>query len=593
MRTFAENYPRLFLLVLSGLLFIPFLGSVHLFDWDEINFAESSREMLITGDWSKVTINFQLFWEKPPLFIWMQALSMKAFGVNEFAARFPNAVCGILSMQWLYYLGSKRKGSTFGLIWASVFGCSLLPLLYFKTGIIDPWFNLFIFSGVWLLSRSFEEKSPLQSLTAGIFIGLAVLTKGPVALLLAFLAWLVIWGFSHFSKSFFQFRQLFIFAISALLVGSSWFLYLISTSGMDVVMEFFLYQIRLFSTPDAGHGQPWYYHPIVVLIGCFPMSWIGIRRLFGGSTDNMERWMRALFWVVMVLFSITTTKIVHYSSLCYLPMSYLAAGYLFENVRWPNWQRIAMGLGGIILGLVLLSVPVLGITHFEYLPKLKDPFAAEAIKAAVDWNYYDLIPGSLFIFASIVLFVQSGKNRKLTTANSNGGESGLLLLNSIYLVAVALALTMIWIAPKVEAHSQRAAILFFQQHSSEKASINVFGFKSYAHLFYGEKKLESQQSATMKAEIKREFDAYSQRNTEVDLTKYSEFERSIQLYGKIEEPVYICCRIQKAEEFAKLFPYFKQIGKSNGFVFWKRDVPVTSPTSSQPPTSQVDSASTP
>lgn len=323
------------------------------------------------------------------------------------------------------------------------------------------------------------------------------------------------------------------------------------------------------------------------------MSWIGIRRLFGGSTDNMERWMRSLFWVVMVLFSITTTKIVHYSSLCYLPLSYLAAGYLFENVRWTGWQRISMGVGGILLGFVLLSVPIMGITHFEFLPSLKDPFAAEAIKAAVDWNYLDLIPGSLFILASIILFIQSGKNRKLMTANSHGGESGLMLLNSIYLVAIALALTMIWIAPKVEAHSQQAAINFFQKHSTEKASLNVFGFKSYAHLFYGKKKLESQQSATMKAEIKREFDAYSQRNSKVDLSKYSEFERSIQLYGKIEEPVYICCRIQKAEEFAKTFPYFKQIGKSNGFVFWKRDVQVTLPTSSQTPTSQVDSASTP
>jgi 4-amino-4-deoxy-L-arabinose transferase-like glycosyltransferase len=59
---------------------------------DEINFAESAREMIVTGDYSKVQINFNPFWEKPPLFIWMQVLSMKIFGINEFAARFPNAV---------------------------------------------------------------------------------------------------------------------------------------------------------------------------------------------------------------------------------------------------------------------------------------------------------------------------------------------------------------------------------------------------------------------------------------------------------------------------------------------------------------------
>ena len=48
------------------LLFIPGLGSVHLFDWDEINFAESAREMLVTGDFLTVRVNYEPFWEKPP-----------------------------------------------------------------------------------------------------------------------------------------------------------------------------------------------------------------------------------------------------------------------------------------------------------------------------------------------------------------------------------------------------------------------------------------------------------------------------------------------------------------------------------------------
>ncbi|MFM7400989.1 MAG: ArnT family glycosyltransferase, partial [Bacteroidota bacterium] len=57
-------------LILAGLgmlFFLPFLGNVHLFDWDEINFAECAREMLITGDWLQPQIDFEPFWEKPPL----------------------------------------------------------------------------------------------------------------------------------------------------------------------------------------------------------------------------------------------------------------------------------------------------------------------------------------------------------------------------------------------------------------------------------------------------------------------------------------------------------------------------------------------
>ena len=46
-------------------------------------------------------------------------------------------------------LGDKIYDRTFGLIWVMVYAGSLLPFLYFKSGIIDPWFNLFIFLGIY------------------------------------------------------------------------------------------------------------------------------------------------------------------------------------------------------------------------------------------------------------------------------------------------------------------------------------------------------------------------------------------------------------------------------------------------------------
>ena len=79
-----------FLIVVIGVAFFLPLQTIHLFDWDEINFAEAAREMLITGDYFRIVIDYQPFWEKPPLFIWLQAGSMSLFGVNEFAARLPN-----------------------------------------------------------------------------------------------------------------------------------------------------------------------------------------------------------------------------------------------------------------------------------------------------------------------------------------------------------------------------------------------------------------------------------------------------------------------------------------------------------------------
>jgi 4-amino-4-deoxy-L-arabinose transferase-like glycosyltransferase len=136
----------IFIAILAAIFFIPFLGRVHLFDWDEVNFAECSREMLRMHDYSRVYINFQPFWEKPPMFFWMQSTAMIIFGVTEFAARLPDAICGVITLIVVFICGSKIYDKKFGILWALAFGGSLFPNMYFKSGIIDPWLNIFNFS---------------------------------------------------------------------------------------------------------------------------------------------------------------------------------------------------------------------------------------------------------------------------------------------------------------------------------------------------------------------------------------------------------------------------------------------------------------
>ena len=141
-----KRIPTTLIIILLGIIvFIPFLGEVHLFDWDEINFAEAAREMLVTGNFKDVQIGYHAFTEKPPLFFWMQALSMHFFGINEFAARLPNAIIGIITLLVIYRIGKRLKDKQFGILWALIYVSSFLPHLYFKSGLIDPTFNLFIF----------------------------------------------------------------------------------------------------------------------------------------------------------------------------------------------------------------------------------------------------------------------------------------------------------------------------------------------------------------------------------------------------------------------------------------------------------------
>ena len=187
------NILRYITIFLIGVvLFVPFLGQVHLFDWDEINFAECAREMIVSKDYLRMQINYRPFWEKPPLFIWLQVLSMKAFGVNEFAARFPNALAGITTLIALYYIGKRIVNERLAIWWVILYAATWLPHFYFKSGIIDPIFNLFIFlafAQVYFIKHG--QNKYLHAILSGLFLGLAVMTKGPVAILVAGLAFVV------------------------------------------------------------------------------------------------------------------------------------------------------------------------------------------------------------------------------------------------------------------------------------------------------------------------------------------------------------------------------------------------------------------
>ena len=123
------------------------LGNFRLFDWDEVNFAECSREMLVTGQWLVPQIDYELFWEKPPLFFWLQAGAMSIFGVGEWAARLPNVLAALASFYLLYAFGNRAHGPRFGILWSGLYAATLLPHLYFRSGIIDPVFNFFMFGG--------------------------------------------------------------------------------------------------------------------------------------------------------------------------------------------------------------------------------------------------------------------------------------------------------------------------------------------------------------------------------------------------------------------------------------------------------------
>ena len=476
---------QLLIIVAGLLLFLPGLGSVHLFDWDEINFAESAREMLVSGNYLDVQINFEPFWEKPPLFIWMQVVSMKIFGVNEFAARFPNVLCGILTLLFLYNIGKRLKGYSFGVIWAGVYLCSILPFFYFKSGIIDPWFNLFIFLGIYFFAvftmsthRAYKHLG-----LSGLCLGLAVLTKGPVAILVFLLSFVAFWLYQKFRLKC-TYKHVLWFALVLTLVSGFWFLLQMFAGNSKIIAQFIEYQIRLFQTEDAGHGGFFMYHFVILLMGVFPASILALptfrRKILHTETNpKMKRtfeWMMILFWVVLILFSIVRTKIIHYSSLCYFPLSFLAAYYVYQVIRKKATIPILQKTVLIFVG-TLWGIAALAITTFDrwkaYIIATADEFTAGNLQATSTWIGFEPIIGVLLIGATIYFCWKINVRRSFAVFGVLFGGT------LIYIFTI-----MLLVVPNVEKYTQNAAIEFLKSKTDEDCYFLPIHY-SYAHFFYG------------------------------------------------------------------------------------------------------------
>jgi len=561
--------------IATCILFFPFLGSVHLFDWDEINFAECAREMVVTGNYSQVQINFQPFWEKPPLFIWMQAISMKLFGVNEFAARFPNALCGVLTLLLIFQIGKKIYNEKFALIWVLTYAGSLLTFFYFKTGIIDPWFNLFIFLGIYfaiLFTNNPEgEKNYKYLFFSGAFIGLSVLTKGPVGLLLAGLTAGVYLLLKRFKNSG-NIKHLAVFIISFCIVGLSWFLIEVINGNSKVVVEFINYQIRLLNTKDSGHGGFLLYHFVVLLIGCFPASIFFFASFKKAESDtpfqvHFKKWMMILFWVVLILFTVVKTKIVHYSSMCWYPLTYLSAYGIYKILEgerkikpWP----ISLGIIiSCILGIVFILIPL--TDNFKTLLLnsniIQDKFAKENLNANGGWLGFEWLFGLIFLFFSIFSFlkIRQGKTQYIILLF-------ILSLTTIFLASV-------FIIPKVERYVQGAAIDFYKQRKNEDCYLETAGFKSYAYLFYSDKKPE-QKTQELLIFAKQIGEKEANEGIYDPLQSFARYNVIFICENNLNKPAYIVVKCNEAKEFMERYPEFKKIKEKNGFIFLKK-LPLT------------------
>ncbi|MFM9020014.1 MAG: hypothetical protein ACKOOA_01695, partial [Sediminibacterium sp.] len=207
-----------------------------------------------------------------------------------------------------------------------------------------------------------------------------------------------------------QLSSFLIITVTCFITCFAWFGVDLVQHGPQFMVEFIERQVALFSTSDADHGEPFFYHWWVLLLGCFPASVFFIRGITM-KTDNdalhrFHQWMNTLFWVTLIVFSLVTTKIIHYSSLCWLPLTFIAARYIDQLLREgpfkiPAWMKVLTGIIGIFMGILLAAIPFIMQRVNEWKDRVEDPFARGNLEAAVSWYPWQAFAGLLVIIATI------------------------------------------------------------------------------------------------------------------------------------------------------------------------------------------------
>jgi len=342
------------------------LGAIGFVGPDEPRYAWIARDMAETGDWVTPRLYGKPWFEKPPLFYWGAALSFKLFGVSEAAARLPSAISALLATLALAWLALSLYGAetarwlllllptTVGMIGFSHAAATDMPFSAMLT--------IAMVCAAVVLGLTRNEHTPilprtpwLALLLFGFFLGLAVLAKGPAAIILSGGA---VFFWALFTKRWRDaFRLLHPIALASFcLTALPWYI-LCARRNPDFFRIFIIeHNFKRYLTPEFQHIQPfWYYFPIL-LIGLAPwfiwLTWHAVPAARKQIEDL--HWPVEIFvvsWAIFPLLFFTLSK----SKLPgYILPSILPLGLLLATAATQSLNRKPLAATFAVMGSALL-----------------------------------------------------------------------------------------------------------------------------------------------------------------------------------------------------------------------------------------------
>ncbi|MGB8524188.1 MAG: glycosyltransferase family 39 protein, partial [Candidatus Acidiferrales bacterium] len=475
------------------------LGAFGLVGPDEPRYAWIARAMAETGDWVTPRLYGQPWFEKPILYYWAAAIGFRLNLPAEWAARLPSAFAAFAAAAAIGWLGWKHYGSEGillerpALLAPLIFFTSVAAIGFSRAATPDMLFSAFITLAMVCASRVLTNHRALldgassnsvmragESLTLalfGAFLGLAVLAKGPAAVLLAAGA-MAIWALAT-SQWRAAFRLMHPVAIGAFcVVALPWYV-LCASRNPDFIRIFVIqHNFQRYLTPVFQHKQPFWFFGWITLLAMLPWTVL----LIPAAQEGLRLWREKTWrdspgfffacWAIfpILFFSASQSKLPGYilpASPALALLSSLGAMRVFQRSRAAS-VLIAVGLG--IFWLVLAIVVLVKANHISI---------SETERAA--WLHF--AEAALLITVLLVLAILkagSGRNLRLVV-----GMCSLL-------VVAATAMADLRILPALDPYLSARPHAVFLRHDLRPDRIFTFQLNrswNYGLAFYFRREL--------------------------------------------------------------------------------------------------------
>ncbi len=422
------------IILVSGIIiFILGLGNTGLVDETPPLFAAAARAMSESGDWITPKVNGMFRFDKPPLIYWLMgffySLPKSAIwdSYGTISARLPSALASLFLMlmigDTLFCWPQKSDRQFLTPIVASLgFALSPLIIIWSRTAVSDALLTGTLGISLLLFWRRMASENNDQCISAWVFLGFAILVKGPVALVLALLTitsflfaqkdWETLLCKINPKKGF----------LITTLISVPWYMLELLKEGKPFWDNFFGYHnFQRYTSVVNNHAEPFWFFLYIMILASLPFTpflYHGIFKTFNdffksskeSCNVNETLYTYSLCWLmsVLIFFSLSATKLPSYW-LPAIPAAALLISNSFISLKNINKSYSYLWIFNI---LILFGFSIAFFFSNIWLSSINDPempnLASELISSGIIFKSKMFF--SSFTLFAIILFSLKSRN---------------------------------------------------------------------------------------------------------------------------------------------------------------------------------------